>query len=170
MEGMEAFGAFVENTRFGAFLRELFPGFGDMQASAVADGAVASEAEGGDGYEVAGVDPFPQVESPLEWLGGEAYRNPKAYLAYLDDALNERISILTADNQPKIMISDKYGTQLIENPNGELINTYRDVQENIERELNRFGGPRVGELSKLYEELRKVDQEWVRAGGAVRVS
>lgn len=42
MEGMEALGAFVENTRFGEFLRELFPGFWDMQASAVADDSVPS--------------------------------------------------------------------------------------------------------------------------------
>lgn len=53
MEGMEAIGAFVEDTRLGAFLRELFPGLGDMQASVNDSGAVEGVEGASESVEVA---------------------------------------------------------------------------------------------------------------------
>ncbi len=116
----------------------------DPQASAADTSMDASPKAGGE--QVAGLTPadYAELRTPIEPPTSSDFREPKAYLQYLQYRLEASLDIL-----------EKPG--LIEAPN--QIAAYREALEAVEDELGRFGGPRGSELAELYQQASAARRE-----------
>lgn len=78
-----------------------------------------------------------ELRTPIERPGPEDFRDPKAYLQYLESRMSSTLRVLETP-----------GT--VEAPQA-MFQSYRDALDEIQKELNRFGGPRSSELEDLYQ-------------------
>lgn len=128
----------------------------DTQAS-IGSGAESGAASPPESYEVAASD-LATLRAMPEAPGPSAFSNPRAYLEYLKFFVEERIDILSEISQTpsfELVSSDEGLVQRpTENPAESWIREYRAALADIDRELNRFGGPRTSELRELYDQVR----------------
>lgn len=113
----------------------------DVESNASPDASPAARGE-----QLAGLTPadYAELRTPIEPPTPSDFREPKAYLQYLEYRLEATLKVLESPG-------------VIEAP--VQIAAYREVLEAVEAELNRFGGPRGSQLSALYQQAVEARQE-----------
>ena len=81
---------------------------------------------------------YVELQTPIEAPSPADFRDPKAYLEYLKYRLEASLRVMETPG-------------VIEAPR--QLQDYRDALDAVERELNRFGGPRGSAIDDLYAQV-----------------